>query len=63
MIEELIKSIQTAIELKKCRHCGCMRETIEGICERLEGTADAQFYPLFCEAKTASERLEEVEYT
>ena len=63
MISQLIKSIQTAIELNKCRHCGCMRESIEGMCERLENSNEPQFYPLFCEAKSAFERLETVEYT
>ena len=63
MINELIKSIQTSIELNKCRHCGCMRESLEGICQRLENTEDAKFYPLFCEAKAAAGRLEAVEYT
>ena len=62
-MEQLIQNIQTAIELKKCRHCGCMRESIEGICERLEDSNDPQFFPLFCTAKAAAERLEEVEYT
>ena len=63
MIQKLIQSIQTSIELSKCRHCGCMRESLEGIRDRLEGSNDPQFYPLFCEAKAAAERLEAVEYT
>ena len=63
MLNQLITSIQTSIELNKCRHCGCMRESLEGICDRLESTTDAQFYPLFYEAKAAAARLEAVEYT
>lgn len=62
-MQQLIKSIQTSIELNKCRHCGCMRESLEGIRDRLEDSSDLQFYPLFCEAKSAAERLEAVEYT
>ena len=49
--------------MSKCRHCGCMRESLEGIRDRLEDSNDPQFYPLFCEAKAAAERLEAVEYT
>ena len=63
MIQQLINSICTSIELSKCRHCGCMRESLEGIRDRLEDSNDPQFYPLFCEAKAAAERLEAVEYT
>ena len=63
MLEQIIKSIQTSIELNKCRHCGCMRESLEGIRDRLENTDDPRFYPLFCEAKAAASRLEAVEYT
>lgn len=62
MIDFIIKSIQTSIELNKCRHCGCMRESLEGIRDRLENCNDAQFYSLFCEAKSAAERLEGTEY-
>ena len=63
MIQKLIQSIQTSIELSKCRHCGCMRESLEGIRDRLENSNDPRFYPLFCETKAAAERLEAVEYT
>ena len=62
MIESIIRSIQTSIELNKCRHCGCMRESLEGIRDKLEDCNEPQFYTLFCEAKSAAERLEEVEY-
>ena len=40
-----------------------MRESLEGIRERLEDSNDPNFYPLFCEAKSAAARLEAVEYT
>ena len=63
MMQQLVKSIQTSIELSKCRHCGCMRESLEGIRDRLEDSNDPRFYPLFCEAKAAAQRLEAVEYT
>ena len=62
MVNALIQTIKTAIELNKCRHCGCMRESLEEIKERLEGTDDPQFYPLFCEVGIACEKLENVEY-
>ena len=63
MTEKLINIINTSLGLSKCRHCGCMRESIEGICERLEGCSDPAFYSLFCLAKEAYARLETVEYT
>lgn len=62
MVNVLIQTIQSSIELNKCRHCGCMRESLEQIKERLEGTDDAQFYPLFCEVGVAFGKLENVEY-
>ena len=63
MHQELIGAIQTSLELQKCRHCGCMRESLEQICDRLNECNDAEFYPLFCTAKEAFGRLEAVEYT
>ena len=62
MVNVLIQTIQSSIELNKCRHCGCMRESLEQIKERLEGTDDAQSYPLFCEVGVACGKLENVEY-
>ena len=62
MVNALIQTIQSSIELNKCRHCGCMRESLEQIKERLEGTDDAQFYPLFYEVGVAFGKLENVEY-
>lgn len=58
-----LKSIQTSIALSKYRHYSCMRESLEGICDRLENSNDPKFYTLFCEAKSAAARLEAVEYT
>ncbi len=63
MVESIVQNIQTSIELSKCRHCGCMRESLEEIRDRLEGSEDPQFYPLFCAAGEAFARLEAVEYS
>lgn len=63
MVGSIVQSIQTSIELSKCRRCGCMRESLEEIRERLEGSDDPQFYPLFCAAGEAWQKLEKVEYS
>ncbi len=63
MVDAIIRMIQTSSELNKCQHCGCMRESLQEIRERLEGNNDPQFYPLFCEAGLACEKLQNVEYS
>lgn len=63
MIQAIITSIQTSNELKKCRHCGCMRETLEEIKNKLSDTDSPEFYPLFVAAGDAFSRLEGVEYS
>ncbi len=63
MVTQIIQFIQTSIELGKCRHCGCMRESLQEIKERLEESNDPQFYPLFTTASLAYDKLEDVQYS
>lgn len=60
--EDLKEMIQTAMELSKCRKCGCMKESIQTIESQLPKDND-KFTGLLCVAQSSLEKMEEIKYT
>lgn len=62
-IEMFKETIQTAIQLSKCRKCGCMKESLETIKDQLSKDENNDFLELLSLVKKSIDNMEESEYT
>lgn len=62
-IKSIKESIQEAMELPKCRKCGCMKESLETIKNELLKAKDNDISELLNEVERSIERMEPAKYT
>ncbi|MFL0266793.1 hypothetical protein [Candidatus Clostridium radicumherbarum] len=62
-IKNIIKNLQMAIELPKCRKCGCMKESLEAMKKELLKINNRDFLELLNEVYASIDKMEPVKYT
>lgn len=62
-IEGIKESLQKAMELPKCRKCGCMEETLKTMKTELLKTHNDDISELLNEVKNSIDKLEPVQYS
>ena len=62
-IKNVKESIQVAMQLPKCRKCGCMKESIETMKDELLGAKNVTFAELLNEVENSIEKMEPLKYT
>ena len=55
-------SIQQALQLPKCRKCGCLQDTLDGIIDALSKNKN-KFSDLWNEVESSTRKMEPIEYT
>lgn len=61
--KSIIKNLQKAIELPKCKKCGCMKETLETMKSELSNNKSNATSELLNEVENSIEKMESVNYT
>lgn len=62
-IKNVKETIQTAMQLSKCRKCGCMKESLEIIKDQLLKDEDNGLLELLSIVEDSIENMEQIEYT
>ena len=62
-IKGIKESLQKAIELPKCRKCGCMEETLKTMKTELSRANNDDYSELLYEVKNSIEKIEPTQYT
>ncbi len=62
-IKNIKENIQRAMELPKCRKCGCMKESLETMKNELLKTKNNDISELLKEVENSIEKMEPTKYT
>lgn len=62
-IKSINDSIQAAMELPKCRKCGCMKESLKTIKNELLKVESNDASKLLNQVKSSIEKMEPIKYT
>lgn len=62
-IRNVVASIQSAMELPKCRKCGCMKESLETMKSKLLKSKNNNLSELLNQVEISIEKMESIKYT
>jgi len=62
-IKGIKESLQKAMELPKCKKCGCMKETLETMKTGLSKTKNDDISDLLNEVENSIDKMESLKYT
>ncbi|WP_248484445.1 hypothetical protein [Tepidibacter aestuarii] len=62
-IKSIKENIQMAMELLKCRKCGCMKETLKTMKNEILKIKNNNFLEFLNELENSIQKMESIEYT